>query len=219
QAQQLYARGLQQGPKARCVERIPIDDQVPEARQRARRGVGEVAGDLRHPSPVGRAGDAGDVNASCLEVDGEQHEVAYEAPAREHLRAEEVRRGDGPPVRLEKGLPGHRPSPERSGLDAMLGEDALYGGPSKVEAEVLECAAKPRVAPRRILACHRQQLLDLVASGVCTARTAAGTTPVVLRSDLLAVPPKDGLRRRERCHLVRDRVLVHYGCTIRTAKQ
>ena len=83
----------------------------------------------------------------------------------------------------------------------MLGEDALDGGPSEVEAQVLKCAAKPRVAPRRILACHRQQLLDLVASGVWTAWTAAGTTPVVLRRDLLVVPPKDGLRRRERCHL------------------
>ena len=33
------------------------------------------------------------------------------------------------------------------------------------------------------------------------ARSAAGTTAVVPRSDLLAVPPKDGLRRRERRHL------------------
>jgi hypothetical protein len=56
---------------------------------------------------------------------------------------------------LEKGLPGHRLSPERRGLDAVLGEDALDGGPSEVEAQVLESAAKPRVARRRILARHR----------------------------------------------------------------
>ena len=42
------------------------------------------------------------------------------------------------------------------------------------------------------------QLLDLVTSAGWTARKAAGTTAVVLRSDLLAVPPKDGLRRRKR---------------------
>jgi hypothetical protein len=54
---------------------------------------------------------------------------------------------DGPPVRLEKSLPGHRLSPERSALDALLGEDALDGGPSEVEARVFECAAKPRVVP------------------------------------------------------------------------
>ncbi len=80
QAQQLYARGLQQGPEVRRIEGIAIDDEVPEARQRARCGVGEVAGDLRHPSAVGRAGDAGDMNASGLEVDNEEHEVSYEAP-------------------------------------------------------------------------------------------------------------------------------------------
>jgi hypothetical protein len=62
-------------------------------------------------------------------------------------------------------------------------------------------SAKPRVAPRRILARHRQQLLDLATPSGWTARTAAGTSSVVLRSDLLAVPPKDGLRRRERRHL------------------
>jgi hypothetical protein len=77
QAQQEYARGLQQGPEVRRIERIPIDDEVPETRQRTRRCVCEVAGGLRHPSAVGRAGDAGDVNASGLEVDDEQYEVAY----------------------------------------------------------------------------------------------------------------------------------------------
>jgi hypothetical protein len=45
------------------------------------------------------------------------------------------------------------------------GEDALEGRPSEVEAQVFECTAKPRVAPRRILARHRQQLRDLVPSG------------------------------------------------------
>ncbi len=53
QAQQLHARGFEQAPEVRRIEGISIDDQVPEARQRARHGVGEVAGDLRHPSAVG----------------------------------------------------------------------------------------------------------------------------------------------------------------------
>jgi hypothetical protein len=62
QAEPLHARGLQESPEVRRIEGIAIDDEVPDARQRARRGVGEVAGGLRHPSAVGRAGDAGDVN-------------------------------------------------------------------------------------------------------------------------------------------------------------
>ena len=73
--------------------------------------------------------------------------------------------------------------------------------PTEVEAQILECATKPRVAPRRILARHRQQQRDLIASGGWPAPAPAGTTPVVLRRDLLAVPPEDGLWRRERRHL------------------
>jgi hypothetical protein len=92
QAQQSYARDLEKAPEVRRIEGIAIDDEVPEARQRTRRGVSEVAGDLRHPGPVGLRGDASDVNASGLEVDDEQHEVAYEPSAREHLHAEKVPR-------------------------------------------------------------------------------------------------------------------------------
>jgi hypothetical protein len=83
----------------------------------------------------------------------------------------------------------------------VLGEDALDGRPSEVEAHVFECTAKARVAPRRILARYFQQVLQLVTSGGWPAGTSAGTSPVVLRSDLLPVPPKDGLRCRERRHI------------------
>ncbi len=43
QAQQLHARDLEKAPEVRRVEGIAIDDQMPDARQRACRGVGEVA--------------------------------------------------------------------------------------------------------------------------------------------------------------------------------
>ena len=41
----MYARCVEQGPEVRRIEGISINDQVPEARQRAC-GVGEVAGGL-----------------------------------------------------------------------------------------------------------------------------------------------------------------------------
>ena len=77
-----------------------------EARQRARGGIGEVAGDSRDPSPIGPAGDAGDMNAPALEVDDEEHEVAHEASARENLHAEEVRGGDARTVGHRDDFPG-----------------------------------------------------------------------------------------------------------------
>src|ERR1700738_392541 len=63
------------------------------------------------------------------------------------LDAEEVRRGDSAPVRLEECLAGHRFSPQGSRLDAPLLENALGGAASEVQAEVLEGAAKASVAP------------------------------------------------------------------------
>jgi hypothetical protein len=41
-------------------------------------------------------------------------------------------------MRFEEGLPGHRPSPQGGGLDAVLLENALYGGASEIESEVVE---------------------------------------------------------------------------------
>jgi hypothetical protein len=48
------------------------------------------------------------VNASGLEVDDEQHQVAHQAAACEHLDAEKVRGRDGPPAGLEERFPRHR---------------------------------------------------------------------------------------------------------------
>ncbi len=134
QPQQLYARALEQGPEVRRIEGISIHDQVPEARQRARRGVGEVAGDLRHPSPVGLGSDAGDVNGAGLEVDDEQHEVACEAPAREHRHDESLRGhqpahqgGRPPPMRSATGLGG--PEGTRAGVEKRRDDARLAGVP------------------------------------------------------------------------------------------
>jgi hypothetical protein len=46
QAQQLHPGCLEERAEVRGVERVPVDDQVAEAPQRARRGIREIAGDL-----------------------------------------------------------------------------------------------------------------------------------------------------------------------------
>jgi hypothetical protein len=112
----------------RGVKRISVHDEVTVASEGPGHGIAEIASDLRHPGPIGVGSDAGNVNASRLEVDDEQHQVAHQASAREHLHAEKVRGRDGAPVRLEEGLPRHRPPSERSRFDAVLLEDSLDGG-------------------------------------------------------------------------------------------
>ncbi len=103
----------------RGVKRISVHDEVTVAPERPGDGIGEIARGLRHPGPIGLGSDAGNVNASGLEVDDEQHEIAHQAAAREHLHAEEVRGRDGPPVRLEERLPRHRAPSKGSRFDAV----------------------------------------------------------------------------------------------------
>jgi hypothetical protein len=123
--------------------------------------------------------DARDVNVPRLQVDDEEHEVVDEATDGERLDAEEVGRGDGAPVRLQERLPRQGLAPQGSGLDAVLGEDALDGGASEVDANVLERAAKARVTPGRIGARHREQLRDRVPPRRWAARPAPGASVVL----------------------------------------
>jgi hypothetical protein len=76
QPQHLHARGLQDAPEVGRVERVSVDDQVAEARQRTGHGVGEVASGLGHPVAVSPAGDAGDMNATRLEVAARKYSMA-----------------------------------------------------------------------------------------------------------------------------------------------
>jgi hypothetical protein len=124
QAPEVHVRVGEQALELRRVERVAVDDQVAEAAKRIGHGVGEISRDLRHPGAVGRGRDPGDVHAPGLEVDDEEDQVAHQAPDGEHIDAEEACSGDGPPVRFEERVPGHGPSPQGRGLDAVGLEDA-----------------------------------------------------------------------------------------------
>src|SRR5262249_6035283 len=150
--------------------------------------------DLRCPGSAWLAVDPGDVDASGFELDDEHHEVAYERADGQRLDGEEIRRRNLAPMRPEERLPGHGFASDRSGLDAMFLESSLDGGPPKVKTEVVQCTAQPRVAPRGIVASHREELLDGLAARPRTARPRAPGRPVVLGSYLLAVPPEDSVR-------------------------
>jgi hypothetical protein len=178
---------------------ISVDDEVSKAAERTRDGVAQVSSDLRHPLAARLVRDSGDMDASRFEVDHEQHHVAHQTADRKHFDGEEVRRGDGAPVRFQKRVPRHAFPAHRRGLDAMFFEDPLNGRASEVQAQVPERAAKTRVAPRWVLARHGQQLLDSVGARTRTPRTAPARA-VVLDGDLLSIPAQGRLGCRERRH-------------------
>ena len=91
QAQQLHVGRRRIALKVSAVQRIPVDDQIARVFHEAACRVCEVASDLRHPCPVGTVGDAGDVNATSLQIDDEEHEVANQ-PADRHTAGDDSRR-------------------------------------------------------------------------------------------------------------------------------
>jgi hypothetical protein len=59
-------------------------------------------------------------DASTLEIDHEQHEVAHEPAQREHFDAEEVCGGDGAPMRAQERAPAGVLVTFGCGLDAVV---------------------------------------------------------------------------------------------------
>src|SRR6266542_4360724 len=104
---------------------VAIVDEVALAHEEPIDVVGEVAGDLLHPGAVRLADDACDLDASRLDVDDEENEVADQATEREHLDGEEVRRRDRAQMGLQEGGPWHPTAAQGRGFETVLAEDAL----------------------------------------------------------------------------------------------
>jgi len=51
---------------------------------------GDIPGDLLHPSFIGMWRDPGDLNATALKLDKEQHVVSDQSAQRQHLDGEKV---------------------------------------------------------------------------------------------------------------------------------
>jgi hypothetical protein len=138
QPHQLHPGG-QEAHELPREKRVSIDNQMTKAPERTGHGVGQIAGDLRHPTPISPAGDARDVNAARPEktVPG-----SAPGPASEHLDAEEVRGCNRAPVGLQKRLPRHRFSSQRSGFEAVFLEQTLNRRTSKVQPQVAEHSAR-----------------------------------------------------------------------------
>ena len=176
-------------------ERIAVVYEVAATKQESVLGVGEISGDLTDPAPVRRGGDSSDLDLAGLEVDYEQHEVANEPPPRDPFDREEVRRGDRSPMRLQEGLPPHRPTTGR--IDSILCQDALDRGSADGVPEIGEGSLDSGVAPSRIVARHSDdQFLNL--TGDPRSTWTASRASVVLLGDELPVPAEQSVRGDDR---------------------
>ena len=85
----------------------------------------------------------------------------------------------------------------------MVVQDPLHRVPGDVVAEVGECAADPRVAPRRILPRHPYDEFGHRPGCHRPSPTPAGTA-IVLLGDQPPVPAENRVRRDDACHLTQD---------------
>src|SRR5688572_14221111 len=109
EAYRTHTRAIEDFSEAFREERIAVVNEVAATEQESVFAIRPVSSDLTHPGSVGGGDDSSDLDLAGLEVDYEQHEVANEPPPRDPFDREEVRRGDRSPMRLQEGLPPHRP--------------------------------------------------------------------------------------------------------------
>ena len=105
QSQRLHAAAAQGRTKLFTVFSVAVHENVFLVSQESVLEIGQVAGDLRHPSGIGIDGDPGNLNPAGGQVDDEQNEESHESVLRPDFRGEEIRRRQTVQMRLDKLAP------------------------------------------------------------------------------------------------------------------
>jgi len=169
-------------------------DKIPGASQETLTGICQVPGDLLHPVAVRPPHNARDLDRAGLQIDDEQHEVANQAFGGEHINAEEIRRGDRAPMRLEERLPARLFVALGSGIGPVLEKDPLDRASRDLVSQVLQRATDSSVPPTGVRPCHRQdELLDF--GGRLWPPHATNSAAVILLRDQPRIPSKQRVRR------------------------
>ncbi len=165
--------------------------------------IGQIAGHLLQPPAIGLRVDPGNVHPAGLQLDHEEDDIPPKTGQGEHLDREEIGGRQTFPVRLQERLPRRALVPLGSRGDPVVVQDPLHRVPGDVVAEVGECAADPRVAPRRILTRHPYDEFGHRPGCHRPSPTPAGTA-IVLLGDQPPVPAENRVRRDDAGHLTHD---------------
>ena len=147
----------------------------------------EVAGGLGGPGPGGVGGDAGEVDASGVDLDEEQHVKAAEGDG---VDTEEVCCDHGVGLAVDELAPCGS-GPIRCRLAAILAEDFPDSGGGDAVSESVEFAVDAPVAPGRVLAIETEyESADLCWCGWSAGSRCRWLGPVA--GDETAVPSDHG---------------------------
>jgi hypothetical protein len=146
----------------------------------------KVPGLLHDPSAVGMGRDAGEIHASAVELDEEQH---VQSPQPHGLHGEEVAGDDAGRLSAEKLRPAHA-RPSRRWLDAVATKDCPNRARRHHEAETGELALDPPITPRWVLRGQTEDQLAQLARDRRTARAGAASVGPAPANELL-VPAQE----------------------------
>jgi len=153
-------------------------------------GHHEIPGGLGGPRAGRVGGDPGEMHATCLEFDEEQHVVAAE---QDGVDGEEVTRDDSGRLRAEKRRPGFRVA-SWCGLDSRPFQDRPHGRRGDGDTETGKLTVDTPVTPGGVLACEaHDDLAGLGGGGGPAGPVRVG--PVV--RDEPSMPGQDRLRADE----------------------
>jgi hypothetical protein len=174
-------------------------DQIACISEKAIHDIRQVSCHLLHPFIVGLMAEASDLHPARFEVDDEQHEVADQSAAGQHLNGEEIHRGYRSPMSFQERTPWRALTSLRCRLDTVFREDALHRVSADFVAQVAQSPANPRIAPAGIFPRYPDNELTNRFRRARTTR-AAVLAPIVLLRDELFVPAQQGVG----CHEAGD---------------
>ena len=136
QADRLYARRFQEAPELFGEFGVSIHQEVRFAVQEPILAVGEVAGDLCHPSGIGGSCDARDLHATSGDLHDEENIERDEAAQGPNFGGEEITSCHCLGMRAEEVVPSGFLRSNRRRLDAMPPQNARHGRVADLVTEV-----------------------------------------------------------------------------------
>src|SRR5262249_34639954 len=135
---------------------VAVMEHVTTLSQCAKGVVDSVAGHLSDPRLGGVTGDAGDGNATRLQVEKEENVVCDQAAPGQDLNREEVCADEDRHVRCNEVLPTRTLTPFRCRVDAVALQDVSNRLVGDVVAEIGQRAGDPIVSPTYVLLGHAE---------------------------------------------------------------
>ncbi|MHC4406087.1 MAG: hypothetical protein ACYTG0_41145 [Planctomycetota bacterium] len=159
--------------------------------------VGQITGDLFHPTLVRIRRATGKVNTTSGHFHDEEQIVRDQSSPAPDFNGCEVDRRQHLPMRPDEGPPRGLPFPFRSRFDAMVSEDIANSLIGDLVTKVRQGALDPVISPAHIFARQANNKIDNLLPYTWASHGCATFAVIPLSRNQHTVPPEDRIRREE----------------------